>query len=429
MGTRTTAQKALLTTTGKELIDFKFYDKDGNYIDTYEQDVLLKAPVILRPINQSLNVEYLRPVKKVVRETKLKKLNIVNQDPISNYGGFRMDFVSNLGTTTAEIEENSKALSGNNLIKGLQEFVNLGDTDIDTYSPGILFENVEDYTSVRVGNKYQVGFSYYIDNSVTNLVDLDYYFIIKISIYDSPNNDYHYYNFEDNKFDNFQQTTFIDEAANQKYFKYIKNTNTDVWNNFKIELESVENITAQNVNIKVELRQLTYTTSAAYNAHNDYYIDNFFIDQIWDESNTFIAERVSNSTETLTGIHKTEDLVLSNNLGDSLFDGGFDGGFERLIDIGTEGKLDEFITQEILNDYRAFVKRYEGEFYNNNTDPIPVALHNKIWLNFANNTLTEDVSAYIDAMTYDLKANTYNITMHLPNQDDDLASTYSIKYE
>jgi hypothetical protein len=428
MGTRTTAQKALLTSTGTELVDFKFYDKDGNYIDTYEQDVLLKAPVILRPINKSLNVEYLRPVKKVVRETKLKKLNIVNQDPISNYGGFRMDFTHN-SQTKAEVEVNSKALSGDNLIKTLTKGVNTGDTDINNYYPDVIIQNSLTFSSVRVGNKYQVGFSYYIENSVTNLVDLDYYFIVLVSLYDSANNDSWYYDHDENKFNNFQQTALTNTGANQKYFKYVKNTNRNVWNNFKMELESVENITSEKVKINFSIRELTYTTTNGNTGHTNCFIDNYFIDQIWDESNLFIAERVSNSTDTLTGVHKTEDLLLSNDLGDSLFDGGFDGTFERLIDTGTEGRLDEFITQEILNDYRAFVKRYEGEFYNNNTDPIPVALHNKIWLNFANNTLTEDVSAYIDAMTYDLKANTYNITMHLPNQDDDLASTYSIKYE
>ena len=428
MGTRTTAQKALLTSTGTEMVDYKIYDKDGNYLDTYEQDVLIKAPVMLRPINQSLNVEYLRPVKKVVRETKLKKLNITNQDPISNYGGYRMDFTHN-SQTKAEVEANSKALSGDNLIKTLTKGVNTGDTGINNYSPDLIIKNSLTFSSVRVGNKYQVGFSYYIENSVTNLVDLDYYFIVLISLYDSPNNDAWYYNHDENKFDNFQQTALTNTAANQKYYKYVKNTNRNVWNNFKMQLESVENITSEKVKIEFSIRELTYTTANGNTGHTNCFIDNYFIDQIWDDSNTFIAERVSNSTDTLTGIHKTEDLVLSNNLGESLFDGGFDGVFERLIDAGTEGKLDEFITQEILNDYRAFVKRYEGEFYNNNTDPIPVALHNKIWLNFANNTLTEDVSAYIDAMTYDLKANTYNITMHLPNQDDDLASTYSIKYE
>lgn len=428
MGTRTTAQKALLTSTGTELVDYNVYDKDGNYIDTYEQDVLLKAPVILRPLNQSLTVEYLRPIKKVIRETKLKKLNIVNNNPISNYGGFRMDFTHN-SQTKAEVEANSLALSGENLIKTLTKGVNTGDTAINNYYPDVIIQNSLTFSSVRVGNKYQVGFSYYIENSITDVSDLDYYFIVLISLYDSVNNNTWYYDHDENKFVNFQQTALTNTAANQKYFKYVKNTNKDVWNNFKMELESVENITAENVKINFSIRELTYTTTSGNSGHTNCFIDNYFVDQIWDDSNLFIAERVSDSTDTLTGIHKTEDLLLSNNLGNSLFDGGFDGSFERLIDTGTEGKIDEFITQEIINDYRQFVKRYEGEFFNNNTDPIPVALHNKIWLNFANDTLTEDVSAYIDAMTYDLKANTYNITMHLPNQDDDLASTYSIKYE
>ena len=420
MGTRTTAQKALLTSTGTELVDYNVYDKDGNYIDTYEQDVLLKAPVILRPLNQSLTVEYLRPIKKVIRETKLKKLNIVNNDPMSNYGGFRMDFTHD-GQTRAQVEANSLALSGDRLIKGLTFASNTGDTDTGTYNPPIAIENELSFTLVRVGNNYQVGFSYYIENTVTDESNLDYYFIIQVSVADSTNNSF-FYDFENNKFEDVQ-------GASARHNKFIKNTNRDVWNNFKVELETIEGVSDENVKLNLRIKQLTYRTTSAATAHTAYYIDNIFVDQIWDDSNLFIAERVSDSTDTLTGIHKTEDLLLSNNLGNSLFDGGFDGTFERLIDTGTEGKINEFITQEIINDYREFVKRYEGEFFNNNTDPIPVALHNKIWLNFANNTLTEDVSAYIDAMTYDLKANTYNITMHLPNQDDDLASTYSIKYE
>ena len=416
MGTRTAAQKALLTSTGTELVDYKVYDKDGNYIDTYEQDVLLKAPVILRPINQSLTVEHLRPVKKVVRETKLKKLNIVNQDPMSNYGGYRMDFYHN-SLTRAQVEVNSKSLSGDRLIKGLY-----AEEDLNAINP----ENSEDaianqgsLTTVRVGNKYQVGFSYYIENSVSG-TDLDYYFALSVKL--EADSKTFYYDFKDN---------FFDERSTRqaKNYNTFKNTNKDVWNNVSVELNAITEIDAQNANITVYVSQPNYRNSTAYNGHFVYYVDNFFIDQIWDESKKFIAERVSDSTDTLTGVHKTEDLILSNNLGTSLFDGGFDGVFERLIDTGTTGFLDEFITQEVINDYRAFVKRYEGEFYNNNTDPIPVALHNKIWLNFANNTLTEDVSAYIDSMSYDVKANTYNITMHLPNQDDDLASTYSIKYE
>lgn len=416
MGARTTAQKALLTSTGKELVDYNVYDKDGNFIDTYELNVLLTAPVILRPINKSLNVEYLRPVKKVVRETNLKKLNIVNQDPMSNYGGYRMDFQHN-SLARAIVEVNSKALSGKRLIKGLYAETDSG--SIDPTSSQDAIENDGANTSVRVGNKYQVGFSYYIENTVSG-TDLDYYFALSVKL--EADSKTFFYDFKTNEFD--ERST-----RQAKHYKTFKDTNKDVWNNASVELEAITEIDAQNANITVTISQPNYRNSTAFNGHTIYYIDNFFIDQIWDDSKMFIAERNSSASTTLTGVHKTEDLILSNNLGDSLFDGGFDGNFERLIDSGTSGKIDEFITQEIINDYREYVKRYEGEFFNNNTDPIPVALHNKIWLNFANNTLTEDVSAYIDSMTYDVKGNNYNITMHVPNQDDDFASTFSIKYE
>ena len=32
-------------------------------------------------------------------------------------------------------------------------------------------------------------------------------------------------------------------------------------------------------------------------------------------------------------------------------------------------------------------------------------------------------------MSFNVKRNTYDISMHIPNQDDDFASLYSIKYE
>lgn len=427
MGTIATAQNTILTTTKEEFVEYNVYDKDGVFIDTHSENVLIECPSVIKPINNDLLIEYLKPVKKVIRETKLKKLNIVNNDPMSNYGGFRMDFSHN-SQTRAQVEENSKALSGDRLIKGLTYAANTGDTGIDSYLPSVAIVNSLTFSSVRVGNKYKVGFSYYIENSVSDLDDLDYYFVLNIALYDSPNNDTYYYNFDDNKFDNFGQTALGNIAANQKYYKYVKNNNRDVWNNFQIGLESVEDVTNENIKIGVRIRQLTYTTTEAASAHTAYYVDNFFIDQDFDESNKFIAERTSSADAVITGVHTTKDLMLSNELGDSLFDGGFDGEFyARRNGDSSYFKLDELITQEILNDFRIFVRRYEGTFYNANPQPIPVALHNKLWINF--NEGGELISGYIDSMKYDVKANEYSIVMHLPNQDDDFTSTYKIRYE
>ena len=417
MGTIATAQNTLLTTTGEELVEYNVYNKDGNFVDTHSENVLIEAPSFIKPINNDLTVEFLRPVKKVVRETKLKKLNIVNQDPMSNYGGFRMKLVDDNGfVTRAQVEVNSKALSGERLIKGL-----LAETDsgsIDPTSSQDAIRNDGSLTSVRVGNKYQVGFSYYIENTVSG-TDLDYYFALSVKL--EADSKTFFYDFKANEFD--ERNT-----RQAKHYKTFKDTNKDVWNNASVELEAITEVDDQNANITVTISQPNYRNSTAFNGHTVYYIDNFFIDQIWDESTKFIAERNSSASTTLTGIHETEGLLLSNSLGDSLFDGGFDGQFyTKKNGDSTYFKLDELITQEILNDYREYIKRFEGTFYNANPQPIPVALHNKLWLNFSAGG--ESISGYIDSMRYDVKSNQYSIVMHLPNQDDDFASTFSIKYE
>ena len=79
-----------------------------------------------------------------------------------------------------------------------------------------------------------------------------------------------------------------------------------------------------------------------------------------------------------------------------------------------------------MNDFRNFVIRYEGDLYNNNNDPI--GLHNKAWINFGTSVLQEPVSCYIDALNYNVKRNLYSVVMHVPNQDDDLATDFITKF-
>jgi len=66
--------------------------------------------------------------------------------------------------------------------------------------------------------------------------------------------------------------------------------------------------------------------------------------------------------------------------------------------------------------------KYEGTFRNINTKNI--GLHNKIWIDFGIDTLQEPVSAYIDSMTFSVKDAEVRVNLHIPNQDDDVASTY-----
>jgi len=132
----------------------------------------------------------------------------------------------------------------------------------------------------------------------------------------------------------------------------------------------------------------------------------------------FIRKRSGN----FSGLLNLDGLILTNQEYAKI-----DGEFYRSRDKTNYLKSIEQITsQQVINDYRDFVIRYEGDFYNNNI--LPLGLHNKVWINFGSSVLQEPVSCYIDSMSYNVKKNTYNVIMHIPNQNDDLASDFLIKF-
>jgi len=87
------------------------------------------------------------------------------------------------------------------------------------------------------------------------------------------------------------------------------------------------------------------------------------------------------------------------------------------------------VLQEIINDFREPLKRYEGSFYKDDSDVVPIYFYNKLWVNFGTTVLQEPVSAIIDEMEFNVKQNEYRIVMHLPNQDDDKITYDLYKFE
>lgn len=81
--------------------------------------------------------------------------------------------------------------------------------------------------------------------------------------------------------------------------------------------------------------------------------------------------------------------------------------------------------QYVLNDHRNNLVKYSGTLYSNNITPLSV--HNKIWVDFGTSILQEPVSCYIDGLTYNVKQNEYQVNMHVPNQDNDIAATLTIE--
>ncbi len=83
--------------------------------------------------------------------------------------------------------------------------------------------------------------------------------------------------------------------------------------------------------------------------------------------------------------------------------------------------------QNIMNDYREFLVRYEGTF--RNMDNEPVSIHNRIWFNFGASIAQDPQSCYIDGLTYNVKSATAKVIAHLPNDDDDISCVFRITSE
>ena len=171
----------------------------------------------------------------------------------------------------------------------------------------------------------------------------------------------------------------------------------------------------------------TGSTSGFTSTHWDSIIfDKVYINSSGQRSEIFekfdLLQFVRSRTGNFSGLITTDDLILTNEEY-----GKINGDFYRSRDKTNYLKsLEKITTQQVLNDYRSFVSRYEGDLYNNNNNPL--GLHNKIWVNFGTSVLQEPVSCYIDSLSYNVKRNTYSVIMHVPNQDDDLSSSFLIKF-
>lgn len=435
MGTFRTVQNELLTSTEKELVDYNVYDKDGTFKRTEEKDVLIISPSQMIPLDRSMTVEYLRPINKVELSTKLKKRNISNNNPHFYYGSERWTIVSGAGTTIVTDSDLAADSNFAKPVKSLSAGKCLKNTFADSLGEDPSGATIRDFTNPfieTVSNNTQVtfsfdvgvGFSYYVSNNQ----NYDYRLFLYLAYEDSSGN-YFPYDFVDNK---FSDTSVTDFNVDAKHFKTIRNNKVNQWQNFSMVLNAGTIQSRDNIKIRALIKGTAYLTEIPANGgetnHHATLIDNFFVGNNIDFEDEVVSTRQRSDSSNYSGIQEQKDRIFSQELDDSRFDMGIIGAYKSRLRLSTETfRLEELLSQEILNDYREFVKRYEGKFHNGNLDPIPVALHNKIWFKF--NDLTEDVTAYIDSMTYNVKRNEYDLVTHIPNQDDDLTSTYQVTFE
>lgn len=435
-------QLSLLTTYGNENIQFKKYDKEGIFIENVTTDVLQTSPAIAKPINEDLFIEYIRPVRDAIKKTQLYDLLLLNTNPNFRYATYGWT----LGTDSAapgtpafgQIAQPEQVLRINP-ISGLytlqQEFLTLTPNTTD-------YLIASDLIALQAGKDINISFQYYLSNPISLFTGLivnveTCVFNIAIGIdTDGDGTIEKFYDFDQNKFVAGSFTSNKPTYSDSQYFQTNESTNYNNWNKYSLTINQTSFISETKVLV------LLYPFSAP-SIGKTAFVDAFTIAQ--KENNRTMIKTASAfafaNLGTLLGNEVFNELTFKNLSGSYTQPTTFNTGEvdERHINFipfeftrknrSETKKIDELVLQEILNDYRTPIKRYEGTFYRADASNIPFYFYNKIWVNYGSSILQDPVAAMIDKMEYDVKANEYKIVMHLPNQDNDQFCLFLTRFD
>lgn len=413
-----TQQNNALINTGEENIEFFVYDKDGNQLADVVRNVLIQSPTTLVPINENLNIEYVRPLKKVMKEIKVNNIVLLNENPTFRYGVYNWSVGTVTGKTVEILQPNT--LVGNIVpLSGLYcLFMNI--PVVDDNKTEHMIKSIQADTVALSGQDLEIGFSYYIRSGNFQESTSSRFFIsVGLSTTDSGSIS-QMYDFESNQ---FTTGTFTED----KFFKTISASKYNKWNRYRTRLENIYFGTGQIRFLEVKLFPLS-TNGVFDSSLSSIFIDNFYIGQ--KEDFTRIKHTKTNGVNTelleIAPINNhTGELNLPNGFLTNEVDSGFrfhtqvsaiTGNFGRVDRVDfVNNTLDKLVMQEVINDFRLPLKKYEGDFYRDDNSEIPIFFYHKIWINFGNTVLQDVNSSTIDAMEYDVKANKYSLRLHLAN--------------
>ncbi len=396
------AETASLQANNDEDIKFQIYNSDGVYQSTSTVDVLSIVPSDLQPIGNNLTKEYLRPLKQYTQSVNMAGFFSTN---IIGNSGF--EFGTSGWTLTNSSIVNDFSFQGDASLKS----TNIQTSASSTAVTATLVNYIDEAGSDFIGYKLKINNFF---NSTSGVVR-GFRWQVKAVAFTIPGDPPIATRYWDGN--TWTTTATINE---------VNIVNNRRWKSYDFTAPALPN---NSWRLYFYLYDPFQTSSTS--GFTDTYWDSIIFDKVYinaegQRSEIFekfdLLQFVRKRTGNFSGVLSTDDLILTNQEYAKI-----DGDFYRSRDKTNYLKsLEQITTQQIMNDYRDFVIRYEGDLYNNNV--LPLGLHNKIWINFGSSVLQEPVSCYIDSMSYNVKKNTYNIIMHIPNQNDDLSSDFVIKF-
>ena len=397
------AETASLQANNDEDIKYDIYNSDGVYQSSSTVNVLSIVPSDLQPIGNNLTKEYLRPLKEYVQNVNMA-------------GFFSTNIISNSGF---EFGTSGWTLTNSSVVSdfSFQGDASLKSTNIQSSSSGTsvtaqLINPISESGSSFIGYKLKLNNFFNSTSGQTRGFRWQVKAVAVVLPGDPPIATLYW-----SGSSGWTTTATINE---------VNIVNNRRWKSYDFTAPALPNNAWELYFYLYDPFQNTSTSGFTDTHWDSIILDKVYINADGQRSEIFekfdLLQFVRKRTGNFSGILNLDGLILTNQEYSKI-----SGEFYRSRDKTNYLKsIEEITTQQVINDYRDFVIRYEGDLYNNNV--LPLGLHNKIWINFGSSVLQEPVSCYIDSMSYNLKKNTYNIIMHIPNQNDDLSSDFVIKF-
>ncbi len=393
------AETSSLQSNGTESVKYFIYNSSGVYQSTSTVNVLSVVPTNLQPLNNNLTKEYLRPLKEFTMEADMS--GFFDNSIIVN-GGF--EHAATGWTLTNSSIVTDFMFQGDRCVKSTTCQTTSGATSVVVNNSS----GIDEAASSHIAYKLKI--NNYFDSTSGNT--RGFRFQLKL-VETGPG---------------ASQTKYWSETSNNWVTADTKNdvevdTNRR-WKSFNFNIATLP----FGGDITLYLYGAYQTTSTSgFTAifFDSLKLDRQNIDSDGNRTELFeefdLLQNLRQRTVDVSGVKKLE-VFLTNK-----FYGRISGSFYRSRDKTNYLKsVEEIITQQVMNDFRDFVVRYEGDLYNNSNDPI--AMQNKVWVNFGSGVLQEPVSCYLDSITYNVKRNLYSVVMHIPNQNDDVTTSFLTKF-
>ena len=411
-------QQSNLLLNNKEQISYKVFDSEGVFLRTEDENILVKTPIDLQNINSDLVIERERPLKKVEFITDLEPLNFKNENANFINGSAKFIIATPQAGKTSDVR--SDAAETVDALTGGKYFFSQDNATNASGFVDALISIDKQHNTISQGKKLKVGFNYHI--KTTDDTE-KYIFKVEVGLDESYSSgtDLKRYAFQDKQWKDAGSVTGLNR------YRTVNTETVNNWGKVQFEIEPYDSASVTTdvfVNVRINRPFLKSASSGATGNFQAIYIDNFFIAETNDiDSDLLISRRKQvPANGNFSGEYLNEENTISNAAKTTdYFIGKYDGTFKRLRD-NTAKSMEQIVTIEQMNDYRNYLSRYTGTFCNKSTKHI--GLHNKVHIDFGGETYQDPVSCYIDGMTYDVKAAYYDMRLHLPNQDNDVDTTF-----